>query len=192
MSSELRVLAGGSPGSVHFRCAYSKDHCAFRHDGSAENVVSRRAEIETTPELSDRTDDEDLGRAIAYLRAERTQAEVAKRAGLDPATWSLYEAGRRRPRPPTTLRILRGLGATRLELEEVASQFRRARFADLPRTEARGRPGKARGEVAAVARAFPPPGRELADPLRNEIRALLGRLVPLLEDLCVLVGRGRS
>jgi len=39
----------------------------------------------------------DLGRAIRWLRGERTQTQLCEQAGLDPATWSQYEAGRRRP-----------------------------------------------------------------------------------------------
>lgn len=74
------------------------------------------------------TSSDDLSRAITFLRGERSQAEVARRAGIDPAVWSLYERGQRQPRAKNLERILRGLGCTRLELEETRWRIRRYRL----------------------------------------------------------------
>lgn len=129
---------------------------------------------------------EDLGRAITYLRGDRTQAAVAKSAGLTAATWSLYEAGRRKPRSENLAKVLRGLSCTQLELEETTWRFRRRRLlAQL--SPATTNPRSARNQLQspaglqAEARAG---GSHPADP---RLRAVLARLNAVLEDFFLLV-----
>jgi transcriptional regulator with XRE-family HTH domain len=134
-----------------------------------------------------RTADNDLGRAIAMLRGSRTQAAVSEAAEIDPGTWSEYETGRRRPRERNLARMVRGLGCSRLELEEAVWQLRRQRL--LGSASPAGARGDAPGEVLRFAeRGAPAPA---PDAFRRELRAILGRLVAVLEDLFVLLVTAR-
>jgi len=67
-------------------------------------------------------DPNDLGVAIKRLRGPRTQASLAEAAGLKPSSWSDYERGKGKPRPPQKRRIAEALGCTvrELELEELS------------------------------------------------------------------------
>lgn len=70
----------------------------------------------------------EVGKAIAKLRGSRTRREVARKAGIKPAAWSVHERARRQIRPRTLGKILKGLGCTleQLELEvfrQLADRF---------------------------------------------------------------------
>ena len=69
----------------------------------------------------------EIGQAIRFFRGLRTQAEVAALAKVHPSTWSLYEAGRRKPSSTSFDRICAGLGCTAVELEKAIWRFRRVR-----------------------------------------------------------------
>lgn len=75
----------------------------------------------TSPEFSE------IGQAIRFFRGLRTQSEVAALAKVHPSTWSLYEAGRRKPSRGSFERICAGLGCTAVELERAIWRFRRVR-----------------------------------------------------------------
>lgn len=60
---------------------------------------------------------QDVGRAIRQLRGERTQAELARRAGVTRQTWNAYENGRRMPSASNWPRILEALDAEEPELD---------------------------------------------------------------------------
>ena len=60
----------------------------------------------------------DLGIAIRRLRGRRPQWKVAEAAGMTPSSWSDYERGKRKPRPPQRERIATALGCTVKELEQ--------------------------------------------------------------------------
>lgn len=105
----------------------------------------------------------ELGLAIAFLREDRTQTECARVAGINPATWSLYEAGKRAPREAALQKVVKGLGCSRLELESVAWSLRRM---TLEREDSG------------------PPIRQ------REPGELLQRLVTLFEELLFLVAQG--
>ena len=56
---------------------------------------------------------------MARYRGERTQAQVAREAGICQSSYSMIESGRRRPSVETARRIARALGADwRLFFEE--------------------------------------------------------------------------
>ena len=157
----------------------------------------------------------DLGRAIAYLRGARTQAQVSEVADLDPGTWSEYETGRRRPRERNLARIVAALGCTRLKLEEAVWQFRRQRLgqarsgaqdadaagllaevlrfteAKSGREQATGAPSRRAEDPRSLPSASRRQEREPADPLRQELRAILQRFAAVLEDLVLFVLRAR-
>jgi len=170
----------------------------------------RRSQAQGSP-----TEATDLARAIRLLRGERTQAAVAEVAGLDPGIWSQYETGRRRPREKNLARIVAALGCSRLELEEAVWQLRRQR---LGPPEAGAQEGEASGLLAEVIRftqtngareqetgepmgraeALPSPPsplgaqeRATADPVRQELRAILRRFAAVLEDLLMFLLRAR-
>lgn len=68
----------------------------------------------------------EFGNAIRRLRGDRSQAEIAKRAGIDPSLWSSYEKGRHYPRTRERFeQIAKGLGCTYDRLREVESEERR-------------------------------------------------------------------
>ena len=134
----------------------------------------------------------DLGAAITYLRDKRSQAEVAEQGGIDRTTWSLYEAGKRRPREENLEKVLTGLGCTRLELEEMAWRFRRQRL--LYQERLRRRQGSAE---ASEPPPEPPPGHRLfglapvsrvpASLIRREVQEMLTRLSDALEEFVVYI-----
>lgn len=134
----------------------------------------------------------DLGRAIASLRGERAQAQVARRAGIDRTSWSLYEAGKRRPGERSLAKILKGLGSTRLELEEIAWEYRRHRLLGEG-----DRTSKADARRSAAGALHPPPdpppgsAEDVAGPVREEVRNSLARIAAAIEDLVLLVVRSR-
>ena len=154
----------------------------------------------------------DLGRAIRLLRGERTQAALCEQAGLNRAAWSLYESGQRRPREGNLARIVAALGCSRLELEEAVWQLRRQRLGEAQEpgeagllaevirfTEATGsgREHETSDPVWRVEAVRSPPSpsggpeREPADPVRQELRAILQRFAAVLEDLFMFLLRAR-
>lgn len=60
---------------------------------------------------------QDVGTAIGRLRGDRSQLEVARRAGINRSSWSSYENGRRMPKEETYSRIARGLECSEEELD---------------------------------------------------------------------------
>jgi transcriptional regulator with XRE-family HTH domain len=73
-------------------------------------------------------DPKDLARAITKLRGERSQKELAEKAGFDSSTWSVYEKGDRLPRHQDRfVQIARGLGCTLERLDEVIWECRNER-----------------------------------------------------------------
>lgn len=60
---------------------------------------------------------QDVGTAIGRLRGERSQLEVARRAGINRSSWSSYENGRRMPKEDTYARIAHGLECSEEELD---------------------------------------------------------------------------
>lgn len=131
----------------------------------------------------------DLGLAIAHLRGERTQAEVAKRAGIDPPTWSLYEAGKRRPREQSLEKVLRGLLCSRLELEETTWRMRRQRLVSEERIKAEEAALASPVSEAGPGPRVPPRNRVPAEPRRRELRALVARFSASLEELLAFMLR---
>ena len=60
----------------------------------------------------------DLGVAIRRLRGPRPQWELAEAADMTTSSWSDYERGKRKPRPPQKERIAFALGRTVKELDQ--------------------------------------------------------------------------
>lgn len=118
---------------------------------------------------------DDLGEAIRDLRGSRSQKQVARRAGICPAAWSLYESGRRRPREETLAKIVRSLGCTRLDFETRVWQFRRRRLLreERPRTQ-----------YALPAARLSPTDEGI---LRARVRALFAALGAEDESLALLI-----
>ena len=136
------------------------------------------------------TSPEDLGKAIAHLRGDRTQAEVARLAGLDPTTWSFYETGRRRPKEANFEKLLRGLGCERIELEAMAWEIRKRRL--LEEQDAARRAGSPRFVKSAMhlAEALAETRKEpTGDPFRRDLRDLLAHVAILVEEVLVLMTR---
>lgn len=50
-------------------------------------------------------DPKEIGRKLAKLRGNRTQAEVAKALGISESAYSMYERGERVPRDSVKIRI---------------------------------------------------------------------------------------
>ena len=76
-------------------------------------------------------DPKDLASAIKKLRGDRTQKEVAKKAGFDSSTWSVHEKGKRLPRDQDRFeQIARGLGCTIERLDEVTWECRNERIGE--------------------------------------------------------------
>lgn len=138
----------------------------------------------------------ELGRAIAFLRGSRSQVEAAQRASLDPATWSHYESGRRLPRSGNLEKVLRGLGCTRLQLEETAWRFRRQRLVEQLVEQA--------GASSAIREGHPaPPGhvrgasrdlRHIEVPSDDEVlearlQRISGQLAASFQELFLLLTR---
>lgn len=126
---------------------------------------------------------QDLGCAIAHLRGDRTQAELARACGLTPAQWSLYENGRRKPNRANLAKVLRALGCTQLDLEEVAWKFRRRRLS----AAASSRPAARRPGLQGGA-SQPPVGAAAGTP-QTELRRLSAQFGATLEQLCALLER---
>lgn len=134
----------------------------------------------------------DLGRAIASLRGERAQAEVARRGGIDRTSWSLYEAGKRRPGERSLAKILKGLGSTRLELEEIAWEYRRHRLlGEGDRTSKAGARRSAEGTLHQASSSLPGSAEDVAGPVREQVRNSLARVAAAIEELILLVVRSR-
>ena len=139
---------------------------------------------------------EDLGNAIADLRGRRTQAEVARRGGIRRATWSLYETGKRRPREANLTKVLRGLGCTRLQLEEAAWRLRRRRLLGQERAGQRAAPPvplsrDEPGQPAGVVEFEELSGPALSDPARRGLRTLVLRHAALLEEILLFWSQTR-
>lgn len=58
-----------------------------------------------------------LGEAIRRLRGKRSQAGLARAAGLSPSCWSEYERGKRIPRRKQVDRVIKALGCSRETFE---------------------------------------------------------------------------
>ena len=63
-----------------------------------------------------------LSRTIKALRGQRTQREVANKAGIPTSTWCKIEQGRQLPRDTTFERIADALGCTVGQLEQLVSE----------------------------------------------------------------------
>lgn len=75
----------------------------------------------------------DVGRAMERLRGDRTQREVAKRAGVNRSSWSSYEAGRRMPGADTWTRIVRGLDCSQEDFDRAVLRAWRERLDHVQR-----------------------------------------------------------
>jgi transcriptional regulator with XRE-family HTH domain len=82
----------------------------------------------------------DLGAAIKRLRGPRPQSEVAEAAGMTPSSWSDYERGKQRPRPPQLERIAKALGCTLKELDQEVLKVGNERLAAEARLNGAGEP----------------------------------------------------
>ncbi|HRC88171.1 MAG TPA: helix-turn-helix transcriptional regulator [Thermoanaerobaculia bacterium] len=136
----------------------------------------------------------DLGQSIAALRGGRTQVELARRAGIDPATWSLYERGRRMPRPHALEKLAEALGVSVQQLEATASAVRAERLAgELWRVRQLGLPpGTAASDPRGVLdELFEAEGVPL-EPWRQRLQAALGQLAVSLEEVLVVLLAGKS
>ena len=84
--------------------------------------------------------------AAARRRTGLTQAEVARRAGIDRSTYAHYEIGRRKPEPEVAVLLARVLGSTVELLFGGASPRAKSRRARRPR-KATARPATSGGRV---------------------------------------------
>ena len=140
----------------------------------------------------------DVAIALKQLRGSRSQAAVARAAGIDATVWNLYEKGQRLPREKSYPKIAEGLGCTVYQLAVALVQACLDRLAavETKKTEPRGpRPAVAQGPQ-------PVPGDEeydseplddditgsFADPFQHQIRRHLRGLLRHLEAL-LLLGR---
>lgn len=137
--------------------------------------------------------DSDLGKAMRVLRGCRSQGKVAEQADLDAATVSLYETGRRFPRPATLKQLAKGLGCTQLELEELAWSFRRERLlAEQGASSTTGEPQPEVGE--SLPNAGDSPSSRCVPPeeqIRAEAREILELCEPILIRLLSLIAAGK-
>ena len=140
----------------------------------------------------------ELGEAIAALRGERSQTQVARRGGISRASWSLYELGKRRPRETSLASVLRGLGCSREQLEEAVWKIHRRRLVEealglgyWPRSALVEEDPSAPGEVQVGEPVRRPPRLSLEQPdaLPRELRAILARHVACLEDVLLYLLR---
>jgi transcriptional regulator with XRE-family HTH domain len=140
----------------------------------------------------------EIGRAIAYLRGGTSQAEAARQAGIHRASWSLYEAGKRIPREQTIERIVKGLGCSRLELEETVWRIRRERLLYEERLRRRRGDASPAEEASDQASHRPAgtlpqdasPGR--GDLVRREVQAMLAEISAVLEKFLTFILTDRS
>jgi transcriptional regulator with XRE-family HTH domain len=135
-----------------------------------------------------------FGRAIASLRAGRKQEEVAEIGGIDPGSWSLFETGRRRPKQANIEKIARGLGCSRLELEELTWQFRRQQLdqqTSAAPTPAAPSPASEPSALALPWHAHPdPPPRPEPAELHPQVPEVLDLLAPVLDWFLRHLSRG--
>ena len=87
----------------------------------------------------------DVGTAMERLRGDRTQREVARRAGVNRSSWSSYEAGRRMPGAETWRRIVHGLECSQEDFDRAVLRAWRERLDRVHRDDA----GELVVEVAA-------------------------------------------
>ncbi|HEX2253710.1 MAG TPA: helix-turn-helix transcriptional regulator [Thermoanaerobaculia bacterium] len=109
----------------------------------------------------------DVGRAMERLRGDRTQREVARRAGIHRTTWSSYESGSRLPSRRSQEKIANGLGRTLDDLDRAILQECERRLApDAPEPER------------------PPPSEDLHRLyyLLDQLRDVVGRLLLRASD----------
>lgn len=128
-------------------------------------------------------DPRDLASAIKQLRGDRSQKEVAEKAGIDPSTWSLYEAGERVPRNWERFRqIAYGLGCTPERLEEVIWEHRNKRIArEEGRTQAVDAIQESHHEPSPVERVDPESAvRVRITNIRQELNGALQELEEVL------------
>ncbi|NJN36628.1 MAG: helix-turn-helix transcriptional regulator [Nitrospiraceae bacterium] len=104
-----------------------------------------------------------LGATIRLFRGSRKQIELASAAKFHPATWSLYEAGRRIPTRESLERIQRALEVTAPEFERAYWRFKRRN--------------------AAQHAAADTPAEIDGDPQLRNLRSALAALVGPLEQL---------
>lgn len=120
---------------------------------------------------------------MRVLRGCRSQGKVAEQADLDAATLSLYETGRRFPRPATVKQLAKGLGCTQLQLEELAWNFRRERLlAEQGASSTSGEPQPEVGESLPNAGGSP---SSRCDPPEEQIRAEAREILELCEPVLV-------
>jgi transcriptional regulator with XRE-family HTH domain len=129
-------------------------------------------------------DPRDFASALKELRGRRTQREVAKRARIDPGSWSAYEKGIRYPRRPERLQqIAEGLGVHVLDLQNAIMEQSVLRMS-----------GQGPSEVRADSKEGTAPPRSTRS--IHEIRTLLEQrmreLSQVIVDVLVLLVEGRS
>jgi transcriptional regulator with XRE-family HTH domain len=141
----------------------------------------------------------DVAAALKTLRAGRSQAAMARAAGIDPTVWNLYEKGQRLPREKSYPKIANGLGCTVYQLAAtmVKACLDRLAAAETKKTEPR------RPRSAGAPRRQPVPadeeydtepvddditGSPADDPYQHEIRRHLRAVLRHVEAL-LLLGR---
>ena len=65
-----------------------------------------------------------FGEIIRKLRDPRSQKELAAKVGISKSVWSLWESGKRYPRPHNIKRIADAMGMTYEELGAMVSRYR--------------------------------------------------------------------
>lgn len=153
-----------------------------RTGASRERGAGRGVRVEILP-----VENVDIGGAIQHLRGFRAQAELAKAAKLDPSTWSLYESGQRRPSGEKLDLVLKAVGCSRLDFEEVVWSFRRRRLRAAQQQA--GRVGEAR---PAAQRISPSARSSEGNPrLSADLEDLRARAASFLDDLLALILEAR-
>src|SRR4051812_35921850 len=124
--------------------------------------------------MSAMIDPRDFASALKELRGRRTQREVAKRARIDPGSWSAYEKGIRYPRRPERLQqIAEGLGVHILDLQNAIMEQSVLRMLNKE-------PSKARS--ASKERTEPPRSTRSVNEIRTLFEEHLRELSRVLLD----------
>jgi transcriptional regulator with XRE-family HTH domain len=134
--------------------------------------------------MSGMIDPRDFANALKQLRGGRTQREVAKKAHIDPGSWSAYEKGIRFPRRPERLQqIAEGLGVHILDLQNAIMEQSVLRMMNQE-------PSKARS--ASRQGTEPPRSTRSVNEIRTLFEEHLRELSRILLDMLVLLVEGRS
>lgn len=124
--------------------------------------------------------DNELGQTIALLRGTRSQVEVSRCGRISSAAWNLYEKGHRKPTAANFMKVLKGLGCSRLQFEEVRWQLMRQRLLSEETAEELHSYTQ-RSRTAALGEH-----NEREEEARREFRRLLAHVAPLIEELIIL------